>query len=140
MCLLVFENLIEHKFDLTFFDFAAYISLHSVCFSSRSWPVYNYIAVLSLYKLFAHFFPASIKYLRLSGSIREYIFKLIVSVSALEVRTSQYFESGLSILASGHDKNTRSVVFDFVVNYLVLFVLGERPYSCRYLDKNSFIL
>ena len=137
---LVLYNLIEHEFDLTFFNFAANISLHSVCLTSWSWPINNYIAILSLNKLFAHFFSALIKYLRLTRFIREDIFKLIVSVSALEVRTSQYFECGLSILTLGHDKYTRSVVFNLVINHFILFILGKRPNSCRNLDKNSFIL
>lgn len=46
---LVSENLIEHEFDLAFFNFAAYISLHSVCLSSWCGSIYNYIAVLPLH-------------------------------------------------------------------------------------------
>ena len=136
----VFDNLIEHEFDLTFFDFTAYISLHSVCLPRRCWPVYNYIAILALYEFFAHFFSALFKYLGLCRFTREYIFELIVPVRAFKVRTRQYFKTSLSLVALGHDKNTGGIVFNLIVNHLVLFVLGKGPHSCRYLYEHRFIL
>ena len=121
------------------FNFAVDIALHCICLSSRCGPIDNYVAIFALYKLVAHFLAALFKNLILCRFAWEHIFKLIVSICTLEVRTSEYFKASFAIDALWHYEDTWSIILDFIVNHLIFFTLGERPHPSWDLDEDGFI-